>query len=331
MSAPIVTGCGLPVFGTETCEGQVITYDSAQMTVECPVGYYGGPFTSVLGKFTSTISQADADAKAEAYLANLLASACSAPPPPVVSPGSITVGIDLAISYQIVATNNPASYGATLPSWLSINPTTGLITGTAPNTRSITDIPLSATNAGGTGTGTLVVTVKPYMSIVFQAPTTSGSGTATSSTMISIDGATPIAAVPTSTYLFLNQLVISVAAQLTGTSATSGEVISQQWQVTATGSPTIKSSSSNIGSLVLNSGAVAGGDIYLFADQGGILGQYNCNTGGALPQNCSASGSSNVTMTNGQTTTDAEWYAGATFNFAAGSANFQSTTTFNLA
>lgn len=65
-----------------------------------------------------------------------------------------------AFSYQIVASNNPTTYGATgLPPGLSVNTTTGLISGT-PTTTGSWNITLSATNADGTATETLPLTIE---------------------------------------------------------------------------------------------------------------------------------------------------------------------------
>ena len=64
-----------------------------------------------------------------------------------------------AYRYQIVATNGPASFGAAdLPSGLGIDATSGVISGT-PTTAGVFNVTLSATNANGTGTTTLVLTV----------------------------------------------------------------------------------------------------------------------------------------------------------------------------
>jgi sugar lactone lactonase YvrE/fibronectin type 3 domain-containing protein len=63
------------------------------------------------------------------------------------------------LSYQIVASHSPASYGATgLPSGLNINTATGLISG-APAQSGTFNVELSATNPAGTGTATLVMTI----------------------------------------------------------------------------------------------------------------------------------------------------------------------------
>jgi Putative Ig domain len=166
MSGPIVTGCSLPVFGTETCAGQPVIFESEEITSTCPVDYSGGPFTSVVGKFQSVISQADADAQATAYVNNLL-SKC-VPMPPVVSNGTIYVAPSGAVSFQIVATQAPSSYGATgLPAGLSLNTTTGLITGNVPALSTTYSIPISATNNAGTGNGTLILKVRYPLTLNF--------------------------------------------------------------------------------------------------------------------------------------------------------------------
>jgi len=69
------------------------------------------------------------------------------------------------LSYTITATNSPTSYAATgLPAGLSINTTTGLISGTA-TLSGTSNISLSASNAGGTGMATLILTLRaPFVS-----------------------------------------------------------------------------------------------------------------------------------------------------------------------
>jgi hypothetical protein len=81
---------------------------------------------------------------------------------PVISSSLAQAGkVDADFSYQIAASGSPTSFGATvLPAWLTLNTTTGVITGkpTGAGTFSMT---ISATNASGTGTATLVITISP--------------------------------------------------------------------------------------------------------------------------------------------------------------------------
>ncbi|BCY27651.1 choice-of-anchor D domain-containing protein [Flavobacterium okayamense] len=80
--------------------------------------------------------------------------------PPVITSSLTDTGIvGVAYTYDIVATNSPTSYSATgLPAGLSINTTTGQITG-AVATAGVYNVTISATNAYGTDTETLVITI----------------------------------------------------------------------------------------------------------------------------------------------------------------------------
>jgi len=86
------------------------------------------------------------------------------PPPPVITSSLTASGsAGQLFSYQITASNSPTSFGATgLPTGLGIN-SSGLISGT-PAAAGISNITISATNANGTGSATLVLTIQ-------QAPT----------------------------------------------------------------------------------------------------------------------------------------------------------------
>lgn len=77
MSDPIiVTGCQEPIFGiSETCPPRTIYY-SVEQSGSCSGGDTGGPFIIPSGKFTSIISQEDADAPAISLLASLIDSKC---------------------------------------------------------------------------------------------------------------------------------------------------------------------------------------------------------------------------------------------------------------
>ena len=80
--------------------------------------------------------------------------------PPVITSALAANGlVGTAFDYQINATHSPTSYAATgLPTDLSINPSTGLISG-IPTAAGTSNITITATNGNGFDTGTLVLTV----------------------------------------------------------------------------------------------------------------------------------------------------------------------------
>lgn len=82
------------------------------------------------------------------------------PPKPVITSATSASGtINTAFNYTITASNAPTSYNATgLPAGLSVNTTSGVISGT-PTTSGSSAVTLSASNAGGTGTATLTIAI----------------------------------------------------------------------------------------------------------------------------------------------------------------------------
>src|ERR1700723_390005 len=79
--------------------------------------------------------------------------------PAITSANSASGTAGSAFSYQIVASNKPASYAAAgLPAGLSVNTATGLISGT-PTTAGTSAVSVSATNSSGTGNVTLTLTI----------------------------------------------------------------------------------------------------------------------------------------------------------------------------
>jgi hypothetical protein len=82
------------------------------------------------------------------------------PPQPVINSALTATGwVGDTFSYTITASNSPNSYNATgLPAGLSINTSTGAITGT-PTAVAISNVTISATNAGGTGSAKLALTI----------------------------------------------------------------------------------------------------------------------------------------------------------------------------
>jgi hypothetical protein len=96
--------------------------------------------------------------------------------PVITSPTTASGMVGSAFTYQIAATNSPTSYGVTgtLPGGLTLNTTTGAITGT-PTTVESPSVTISATNAAGSGTATLTITVMaPMAPVITSGATASG-------------------------------------------------------------------------------------------------------------------------------------------------------------
>lgn len=103
--------------------------------------------------------------------------------PAIIDATAATGTVGVPFSYQIVAANGPVSYGATnLPAGLSVNPSTGLVSGT-PTAAGTTNATLTATNASGTGSATLGITINAagggILKTVFSENMGSPSGTTT--------------------------------------------------------------------------------------------------------------------------------------------------------
>ena len=125
-----------------------------------------GKFTTVPNIATDPSSTISTDwshwTTANTFSINPLISTILIGSPAITSYPEATAQSGAAFSYQITANDQPTSYGATgLPSGLSVNTTTGLISGTTSNNGGSFNVGLSATTAGGTCTATLRLTVNP--------------------------------------------------------------------------------------------------------------------------------------------------------------------------
>lgn len=90
------------------------------------------------------------------YSAGAYTITVSPPPGPLITSSlGVSVNEGQQVNYQIVATNSPSSYGATgLPAGLSLNTTTGVISGRITSSSNVSST-IQASNANGTDTKTL--------------------------------------------------------------------------------------------------------------------------------------------------------------------------------
>lgn len=148
------------------------------------------------------------------------------PPPEIRSAAAATGRAGTAFSYQITALNSPTSYTATgLPAGLTLNPTTGAITGT-PAVAGTFSIVLTASNASGTGAQSLSLALAPapVVTPVITGPATAAAtaGTAIAPLQIVATGApTTYAATGLPAGLALN----SATGVITGTPTTAGTFV----------------------------------------------------------------------------------------------------------
>jgi regulation of enolase protein 1 (concanavalin A-like superfamily) len=156
--------------------------------------------------------------------ATLTVAITALPTAPVITGATTATGtVGVAFTYQIVAANSPENYNAApLPDGLAINTSTGAITGT-PTAAGATTVTLSATNAGGTGSATLTVTVAmPPTPVITSATTASGTvGGAFSYTITASNSPTSYGAMGLPAGLAVNTGTGAITGTPTGAGTTS--------------------------------------------------------------------------------------------------------------
>lgn len=99
------------------------------------------------------------------------------PIPAITSAGTASGRRDVDFSHQITADNNPVSYAVvgSLPPGVSLNPTSGLISG-RPSVAGIYSVTVRAINSGGNGDKTLTITITEKVPVITSLTTASATG-----------------------------------------------------------------------------------------------------------------------------------------------------------
>jgi uncharacterized repeat protein (TIGR03803 family) len=140
----------------------------AGLGINATTGFISGTPTAI-GTFNVGLTATNASGTGTA---NLTITIGQAPIPVITSPLVASATNDVNFGYQIRATNNPSSFGASgLPTGLTVDTHAGEISGTPTETGTF-NVALSASNAGSTGTATLVLTVAPPAAPSITAPMT---------------------------------------------------------------------------------------------------------------------------------------------------------------
>ena len=125
-------------------------------------GYLTAPVSAGVYSYGASSSFPSQTYQFSNYWVDVLFSPAGSGGAPVITSATSASGtVGTAFSYQIAATSNPTSFSATgLPAGLTVNSTTGLISGT-PTAAGTSIVSLKASNSSGNGNATLTLTITP--------------------------------------------------------------------------------------------------------------------------------------------------------------------------
>lgn len=131
----------------------------AGLTLDPATGIISGDITASTGVYIVGLSATNSFGTGSATLT--LTVKVEPTDPPIINSSLFAYGqLDKAFTYKITAANNPTSFNATgLPAGLSVDTLTGVISGT-PTVFGATAVPISASNAYGTSTRSLQLTLE---------------------------------------------------------------------------------------------------------------------------------------------------------------------------
>lgn len=146
---------------------------------------------SALGSYAFVLRVDDAGAPAQAAT-RAFTLVVATPAPAITSPLSASATVGVAFSYAITASNSPTAFSASgLPTGLALDTGSGVISGTpgAGGTRAIT---IGASNASGSGSATVTLTVAPGVPLLTWAtPAPVAAGTALSAVQLNASASVP--------------------------------------------------------------------------------------------------------------------------------------------
>ena len=272
---PIITNSPLTAAGTVgtafsfaiTASGSPISYAASPL----PAGLVRNTTTGVISGTPTTAGTTNvllgATNTTGTGNATLVVTVAAAGVAPIITNSPLTAAgtVGTPFSFAITASGSPTSYNATpLPAGLVRNATTGVISGT-PTTVGTTPVVLSATNATGTGSATLTITVAAagVTPIITNSPLTAAGTVGTAFSFAITASGLPTSY--TAPALPPGLSIVAATGVITGTPTTAGttNVLLGATNSTGTGNATlvITVAAAGVAPIVTNSPLTAAGTV----------------------------------------------------------------------